>query len=119
MSRTRWVITGGVAALGAAIITTILFAAGVAIGSAAGGLSAGDAILGCAALGLFAAAVVGIGFAVGGVWRTSLAAEIAALFVVVTYLLQLVAPVLNLPDWVQNLALTNSLRPADGGPAGT
>ena len=114
MSRSRWVIAGGVAALIGVVVMTVLFAAGIAIGAAAGGISAGDAILGCAALGLFAAAVVGVGFAVGGVWRTSLAAEIAALFVVVTYLLGLVAPALKLPDWVQNLALTNSLRPAHG-----
>ncbi|HEY5519104.1 MAG TPA: hypothetical protein VIK08_00450 [Candidatus Limnocylindrales bacterium] len=106
MTRARWVITGGVAALIGVVLTTILFAAGIAIGAATGGISAGDAILGCAALGLFAAAVVGIGFAVGGVWRTSVAAEVAAIFVVVTYLLQLLAPALKLPDWVQNLALT-------------
>ncbi len=106
MSRTRWVISGGIAALAAVAVMTVLFAAGVAIGSAVGGLSAGDAILGCAALGLFTAAVVGVGFAVGGLWKTSLAAEMAAVFVVVTYLIQLVAPVFKAPDWVTNLALT-------------
>ena len=52
------------------------------------------------------AAIVGIGVAVGGLWRTSIAAEIAALVVVVTYLLDLVAPPLNLPDWLHQLALT-------------
>ena len=62
-------------------------------------------MLGCAALGLYAAAIVGVGFAVGGLWRTSLAAEIAALFVVATYLLDLVAPPLNL-DALHQLALT-------------
>jgi len=106
MTRARWVITGGIAALAAVVVMTVLLAAGIAIGSAVGGLSAGDAILGCAALGLFAAAVVGIGFAVGGVWKTSLAAELAAVFVVVTYLIQLVAPAFKAPDWVTNLALT-------------
>ena len=56
--------------------------------------------------GLYAAAIVGVGFAVGGLWRTSLAAEIAALVVVATYLLDLVAPPLKLPDWIHQLALT-------------
>jgi ABC-2 type transport system permease protein len=107
MTRARWVISGGVAALVGVCVMTVLFAAGIAIGAAAGGIGAGDALVGCAALGLFAAAVVGIGFAVGGVWRTSLAAEIAALYVIVTYLLGLVAPALQLPDWVANLALTS------------
>jgi len=106
LARARWVVAGGVAALLAVVVTTVLFAAGVGIGSAIGGLSSGDALLGCASLGLYAAAIVGIGVAVGGVWRTSIAAEIAALVVVATYLLDLVAPPLNLPDWLHQLALT-------------
>ncbi len=106
MARARWVLAGGAAALLAVVVTTVLFAAGVGLGSAVGGLAAGDAMLGCASLGLYAAAIVGIGVAVGGVWRTSIAAEIAALVVVATYLLDLVAPPLNLPDWLHQLALT-------------
>lgn len=107
MTRVRWVITGGVAALLSVVIVTVLFAAGIAIGAAAGGISVGASLVGCAALGLFAAAVVGVGFAVGGVWRTSLAAEVAAIFVVVTYLIGIVGPALKLPDWINNLALTS------------
>jgi len=61
------------------------------IGGLAGGLDAQQAMVGSIALGLFAWAVVGIGFAVGGLFRTSLAAEIAAVFVVATYLIDLVA----------------------------
>ena len=66
-------------------------------------------MLGTASLGLFAAAIVGIGFAIGGLWRTSLAAEIAALVVVATYIVNLFAPALGLPDWVHGLALTTHL----------
>jgi len=106
MARARWVVAGGASALLAIVVTTVLFAAGVGLGSAVGGLAAGDAMLGCASLGLYAAAIVGIGVAVGGLWRTSIAAEIAALVVVATYLLDLVAPPLNLPDWLHQLALT-------------
>jgi ABC-2 type transport system permease protein len=109
MARARWVIAGGTAALVGIVAMTILFAAGVGLGAASGGLAAGEAMLGCAALGLYAAAIVGVGVAVGGLWRTSLAAEIAALVVVVTYLLDLVAPALQLPDWVHQLALTAHL----------
>jgi ABC-2 type transport system permease protein len=105
MARARWVVAGGAAALVATAAMTVLFAAGIGLGSASGGLDFGDAMLGCAALGLYAAAIVGVGFAVGGLWRTSLAAEIAALFVVATYLLDLVAPPLNL-DALHELALT-------------
>jgi ABC-2 type transport system permease protein len=105
-ARARWVVAGGASALLAVVVMTVLFAAGVGLGSASGGLAAGEAMVGCAALGLYAAAIVGIGFAVGGLWRTSIAAEIAALVVVATYLLDLVAPPLKLPDVIHQLALT-------------
>ncbi len=105
LTRARWVIGGGVAALFAVIVLTVLFAAGIGLGGLTGGLDTGQALVGSVALGLFAWAVVGVGFAVGGLFRTSLAAEIAAIFVVITYLIDLVAPPLNLPDWFHQLAL--------------
>ena len=63
-------------------------------------------MIGSISLGFYAVALIGIGVAIGGVWRTSLAAEIVALFVVATYLVDLLGPPLNLPDWVHQLALT-------------
>ena len=109
MARARWVIAGGVAAILAIVVMTVLAAAGIGLGAASGGLAAGDPMVGSAALGLYAAAIVGVGVAVGGLWRTSLAPEIAALIVVATYLIDLVVPALKLPDWVHRLALTSHL----------
>jgi ABC-2 type transport system permease protein len=109
LARARWVVAGGIAALLAIVVMTVLFAAGIGLGAASGGVAVGDAMIGCAVLGLYAASVVGVGVAVGGVWRTSIAAEIAAMVVFVTYLIDLVAPALNLPDWVHQLALTAHL----------
>ena len=109
MTRTRWVVAGGVAALLGTAILTVFYAVGIGIGASASGVSAGESMLGTVVLGLFAAAVVGVGFAVGGLWRTSLAAEIAALFVVATYLISLIAPPLGLPEGVLQLALTAHL----------
>ena len=63
-------------------------------------------MLGSAALGIYASAIVGLGVAIGGLWRTSIAGEIAALVVVATYLIDLLAPPLRLPDWFHQLALT-------------
>lgn len=105
-ARARWVASGGIGALLATTVTTILFAIGIGLGAASGGVAAGDALAGSAAVGLYGAAIVGVGVAVGGLWRTSAAAEIAALLVVATYLLDLLAPPLNLPDWAHQLALT-------------
>ena len=51
----------------------------------------------------------GIGVAGGGLWRTAIAAEVTAMLVVATYLAALLAPPLNLPDWVHQLALTAHL----------
>ena len=109
LTRTRWVVAGGTAAVIGALLMTVLFAVGTALGAAAGGSTAGDALLGSMSLALYAAAVIGIGVAIGGLWRTSLAADIAALFVVATFLLDLLAPAIGLPDWVHQLALTSHL----------
>ena len=53
-------------------------------------------------------ALAGIGFAVGG-FRTSMAAEVVGLIVVVTYLIDLLGPALKLPDWFHQIALTSHL----------
>ena len=109
MSRARWALAGGVAAIVSVVVLTVIVAVAISAGAAAGGSTAGDALLGSASLGVYAIAIVGVGFAVGGVWRTSLAAEIAALFVIATYLIDLLAPPLKLPDWFHQLALTAHL----------
>jgi ABC-2 type transport system permease protein len=109
MGRARWAVSGGIAALLATVVMTVLFAAGIGLGAVSGGVALGDAITGSAVLGLYGAAIVGVGVAVGGIWRTSIAAEIAAIVVLVTYLIDLVAPPLNLPDWIHQLALTAHL----------
>ena len=109
MARAKWVVSGGIGAILAVVVMTVLFAVGIGLGAMSGGVPAGDAIVGSAGLGIYGVAIVGIGVAVGGVWRTSIAAEIAAMVVLVTYLIDLVAPPLNLPDWVHQLALTAHL----------
>ncbi|HET9614294.1 MAG TPA: hypothetical protein VFP22_05750 [Candidatus Limnocylindrales bacterium] len=106
LTRARWLITGAIAAFVADGVLTLLFALGVVAGAASGGVSAGTALLGSASLGLYAAALIGVGVAVGGVWRTSIAAEVVAIVVVATYLLDLLVPPLGLPDWLHQLALT-------------
>ena len=106
LSRARWVVSGGIAAIAAVVVMTAIVALAIGIGASASGTTAGDAFLGSASLGVYGVAIVGIGVAVGGVWRTSVAAEIAALVVIATYLVDLLAPPLKLPDWVHELALT-------------
>jgi ABC-2 type transport system permease protein len=109
MARARWVLAGGIAALAAVLLITVLFAVLTGLGAVSGGLDAVGPMVGSASLGVYAAAVLGIGFAAGGLFRTSWAAEAAALYVVATYLLDLLIPPLNLPDWVHQLALSAHL----------
>ena len=109
LSRARWVVAGGVGAILAAAVTTVVFAAGIALGSAFGGSEVVTPTVGSLALFAYAAAAVGIGIAIGGLWRTAWAAEIVAAFVIATFLLYLLAPALDLPEWVAELALTAHL----------
>ena len=106
-TRAGWVVAGGVAALLAVVLMTLIFALATGAGGASSGVAVGTVMLGSVSLGLYAAAVVGVGVAVGGLWRTSLAAEVAGVLVVATYLVDLLAPPLGLPDWVHQVALTS------------
>ena len=66
-------------------------------------------VSGTIVLGLYAAALAGIGLAFGGLWRGSWAGEVVAGFVIITFVIALVAPALELPEWFQALALTTHM----------
>lgn len=105
LGRGRWAILSGLGAFAAIALLTAVAALGVGIGAAVAGSDAITPMAGSTTLGLYAAAAAGVGFAIGG-FRTSIAAEIVALVVTATYLIDLLAPALKLPDWVHQLALT-------------
>jgi ABC-2 type transport system permease protein len=109
MTRSRWAVAGGVGAILAVVVTTVVYAAGIGLGSALAGGDIVGPVVGTVALGAYAAAMVGIGIAIGGLWRTSLAAELIAALVIVTFLIGLLGPALRLPDWFTQLALTSHL----------
>ncbi|WP_033344128.1 hypothetical protein [Catenuloplanes japonicus] len=110
VSRAGLVLRGGIGLLGAVTVMTALAAAGVGLGAvAAGSTDVFQPVAGTAVLGLFTAACAGVGVAVGGITRMSTAGTVAGAVVVLTYLIDLVAPALRLPDWVHGLALTAHL----------
>jgi ABC-2 type transport system permease protein len=88
LARARWAIAGGIGVmLAIAIFTGILalaVGAGVVIG---GGGDIATPVLGAGVLGLYAAALAGIGMAVGGLFRTSIAGETVAALVILSFLL--------------------------------
>jgi polyether ionophore transport system permease protein len=106
LARMRWAISSGLGVMAAIGVMTALIALGVGIGAAAVGSDAVTPMLGTLVLGLYAAALAGVGLAVGGLWRPSIAGEAVAAVVIVTFLIDLITPALKLPDWVHELALT-------------
>jgi ABC-2 type transport system permease protein len=108
LARSRWAVSSGLGVYAAIAVMTAVVAAGIGIGALGAGSDAMTPMAGTLTLGLYAAALAGVGFAVGG-FRTSIAAETVALVVVATYLIDLIVPALSLPDWVHQLALTAHL----------
>ncbi len=108
LARSRWAIYSALGVYGVIAFMTAIIAAMIGIGALSSGSDALTPMAGTITLGLYAAALAGVGFAVGG-WRTSIAAETVALLVVAMYLIDLIVPALNLPDWLHQLALTAHL----------
>ncbi len=106
MARARWAVASGLGLYWALAVLTALLAAGIAIGAGIAGGDVATPVVGSVVIGLYAAALAGIGLAVGGVFGTSIAGEVVAGLVIVTFLIDLVVPALKWPDWVHQLALT-------------
>jgi ABC-2 type transport system permease protein len=109
LGRARWAISGGIGVFMAIAVMTAVAMAGVALGVASAGGDIQTPVVGAVIIGLYAAAAAGIGMAVGGVVRNSIAGEVTALFVIVTFLIDFLAPPFNLPDWFHQLALSSHM----------
>lgn len=109
LSRERWLITSALGTMAAVVAMTVVTALGIALGALAAGSDGLTPLLGSAALGLYAIAVVGVGVAVGGWIGARAAAPVCGAAVGATFLLSLLAPGLHLPGWVGQLALTSHL----------
>jgi ABC-2 type transport system permease protein len=107
LSRRRWVTSGGVAILIGIVVVVLLAALGIAIGAVIAGGDIVQPVVGSFVLALYAAALAGIGVAIGGVFGTTYAGPVVAVITVVTWFLDILAPAFNLPDWVHQLALTS------------
>jgi ABC-2 type transport system permease protein len=109
LGRARWAIAGGIGVFGAIAVMTGLAMLGVALGVASAGGDMLTPVAGGLIIGLYAAAAAGVGMAVGGLFRNTIAGELTAVFVIATFLIDFLAPPLNLPDWVHQLALSSHL----------
>jgi ABC-2 type transport system permease protein len=109
LTRVRWAAASGVAVWLALVMVNVMLAAAVALGVASVGQAAATPAIGTFVLAVYGAALAGIGIAVAGLFRASLAMPVVLAVTVGTFLVDLLAPVLRLPDWVQQLALTAHL----------
>jgi ABC-2 type transport system permease protein len=115
VSRVRWAVRSGIAVMGAIAVMTLVMTLGVVAGAAT---QAGDPLTlipGMAVLGLYGMGLAGVGLAVGGLVRPSLAAPVTIVLGLAFYLIDLIGSILDLPDFVVDLALNRHLgRPILG-----
>jgi len=109
MTRVQWVVRSGLGLFIAVGLFTVLLMAGIALGSIAAGGDVATPIVGTLVLGLYALALTGLGIAFGGLVSTSWAGEFVAALVILTFVIDLLVPALQLPDWIHQLALTTHL----------
>jgi ABC-2 type transport system permease protein len=107
LARFRWVLSEGVGALAAIVLIVLMTALGITVGALMIGGDVVTPMIGSAVLGLYAAAFAGIGFAIGGVFRTGLAAGAVAILVILTWALGILGPALGLPDFLQTFVLSS------------
>ena len=115
VSRFGWAIKSGIAVMVAIAVMTVVMGAGVAVGASTQAGSVLDILPGLAVLGLYGMALAGIGLAVGGLLRPSLAAPVTIVLGLAFYLIDLIGSILDLPDAVLDVALNRHLgRPILG-----
>jgi ABC-2 type transport system permease protein len=109
VSRARWSVLSGLGVMGAMALLTAVMGALVTLGTVLVGHDPANPILGTGVLGLYGAALVGVGLAVGGLVRPELGAAAAGGLGVAFYLLDTLGAALNLPEAVLDLSLTRHL----------
>ena len=109
LTRMRWAAASGAAVWLAIALVTILLAVAVGVGVASVGQDAATPASGALVLAVYGGALAGIGVAVAGLFRPSIAMPVVLVVTIGTFLVDLLVPVLRLPDWVGQLALTAHL----------
>jgi len=109
LTRARWAVANGLAVVLAVGVVTGVLAVAIGVGIASLGQDPWPVMTGTLVLGAYGAAMAGLGMATGGLFRPAAAAPVVAAFTIGTFLLDTLAPVLRLPDWVAQLALTTHL----------
>ncbi len=107
--RTAWALRSGAGVLAAVLLMTLALALGVGIGVTIMGDPLSGPIAGSFVLGLYAAALAGVGLLVAGLGWPARAGLVVAALTIGMWLLDFIGSALNLPADVLNLALTRHL----------
>jgi ABC-2 type transport system permease protein len=106
LSRLRWLTSGWTAILVGVVVITLIAALGIGLGAVIAGSDLATPVTGSLVLGLYAAALAGIGVAIGGVFGTSYAGPAVAVITVVSWFVDVLGPALGLPEPLRTFALT-------------
>ncbi|HEY6057547.1 MAG TPA: hypothetical protein VIV06_05905, partial [Candidatus Limnocylindrales bacterium] len=109
LTRARWAIASGIGVALAVGVSVALLAVSIAAGVAVAGGEVVTPAIGTAALFVYGSAMAGVGLAVAGLTRASLAAPAVLVVAIATFLMDLLAQALRLPDWVRQLALSSHM----------
>ncbi len=109
LTRARWAASAGPAVLSGIVVLTVGAAVGIAVGAQSVGGDVLTPVVGTLVLALYAAAMAGVGLAVAGLIRPGLAGPTVAVLTIGTWLLAFLGPSLDLPDPIQQLALSTHL----------
>jgi ABC-2 type transport system permease protein len=107
VSRTRWMLASGLGTYLAVVLAVAVVALAAGAGAVLQGSDPVAPVSGAFVLALYGLAWAGVGLAVGGLVRSSLATPTVIALTVGTFLVTLFATALDLPDWVSELALSS------------
>jgi ABC-2 type transport system permease protein len=105
VGRFRWMVESGLGTYLAMVVVALVVGAITALGIASSGGDLLTPMAGISVIALYGTAVAGIGLAVGGLFRPSLAAPTVVVVIVGMLLIDILAPILELPEWVADLSL--------------
>jgi ABC-2 type transport system permease protein len=109
VARGRWALESGLGVMAGVVIVTVLVGVGIAIGTASAGIDPLTPVVGSLSMGIYAAALAGVGIAIGGLFGAGVAGTAVVAITLLTWLLDFLVPGLGLPDWLHQLALSSHL----------
>lgn len=107
VGRFRWMLEAGFGTYMAIAVVALIVGIVTALAIAGTGADVLTPLAGISVIALHGTAVAGIGLAVGGLLKPSFAAPTVIVVVVGMLLIDILAPILELPEWVTNLSLAH------------